>query len=259
MTPTHDWLRRSVALGGVSLGSLATLASGTAHAGSNFGGWDDGFPFSSHYGGRVGIQTPPNATTETIASNEIMAHRIAVQGGSTFPGLIQTGLYRSGPNAHADNCDTSVDKYTWYVEILPASYPQTFKCALYGQSPFGHDGEYKVSGDGTGRFQASGADVQSGQTYTTPWVQLYFNAGQNYISTEMNNASPGVANGSTTNALFGGGAAADPSWYAYEQPNYGGAHRVRANEVISLSENYQSAGHWTEQPLPTPVRFTHTP
>jgi hypothetical protein len=253
-------IRRSIAVGGLSLGSLALLAP-AAEAVSNFGGWLYGSPVSHDYGGRVAIQTPPNATTEIANDNEIFAHRVAIENWpNPFNGLAQTGLYRSGRNVHVDNCDQSVDKYTYYAEVLAAAYPPTFKCALYGQAPFGNDTEFKVSGDGTGRYQLSGANVQTGQTYTTPWVQLWFNNGFNYISSEINNDSNNViANGSTLNAQYGGGAGPEPSWYAYTQPNYGGVHRVTQAEVSSLSQNFSHAGNWYEGTLPTPIRFKHTP
>jgi hypothetical protein len=257
-------IRRSIAVGGLSLGSLAAIAPG-AHAASNFGGQSYSPSFTN--GGRVAIATPPDATTESAADDEIFAHRIAVEGYNftryPFPvGLAQTGLYRSGRNAHVDNCDSSVDKYTYYVEILPADGNYTFKCALYGQAGFGNDTEFKVTGDGSGRYQLGGVNIQTNSSFATPWVPLQYLNGQTYISTELNNGSGVTADRSRTNAVYGGGAYSQPSWYVYRQPSYGDPHLVapsETTEILPHGRGTGSEGTWYVPDVPTPVRFKHAP
>lgn len=255
-------VRRSVLVGTVSLGSLMTGGS-AAEAASNFGGLYAG-PTPTNYGGRSNITVPPNSTTETVASNEILLHRVVTQGnGPSGVGLVQAGLYRSGTNTHLDLCNSSVGQYQLYVETLPQG-SGNYKCNLYGTATFGHDITFKVTGDGSGSWQAGGADEQTGASSSWGYGALGFNSGFTAISTEMNNPSPTqVADGSTSNAVFGGGAGSDPSWLVYAQPSYGGQFRPSSSQTAQLPHTNPgttgSPGTWSVPNVPTPVRFKHAP
>jgi hypothetical protein len=253
-------VRRSVLVGTVSLGSLAAIAA-QADGASNFGGLQYAGP--NNFGGKSNISVPANSTTETVASNEILLHRVVTQGnGSAGVGLAQTGLYRSGPNTALDTCNTSVGAYTYYVETLYAG-SGNYKCELYGNAPFNHDVNFKVAGDGSGGWYASGQDQTTGGSYAHTYTAEGFVTGFTAISTEMNDVGNQVADGTTSAATYGRGSNATPSWYVYQGSTGGSPHRVGSGETVQFPHtnpgSFGSSGTWSVPNVPTPVTFKHSP
>lgn len=249
-------VRRSVLVGTVSLGSIAAVAA-PADAASNFGGLQYSGP--NNYGGKSNISVPASSTTETVASNEILLHRVVTQGGG--PGLAQTGLYRSGPNTHLDLCNSSVGSYTYYVETL-YSGSGNYVCELYGNAPFGHDVNFKVAGNGSGGWYASGQDQTAVGSYAHQYTPEGFVTGFTDISTEMNTPGSTIADGTTSAATYGRGPNSTPSWYVYQGTMAGGAHRVGNSETYQephTNGGTGTTGSWSVPGLPTPVTFKHSP
>jgi hypothetical protein len=123
---------------------------------------------------------------------------------------------------------------------------------------------FKVTGDSGGSWYASGQDQQSAASFARNYAPEGFTTGFTGISTEMNNASPTqVADGTTSAASYGLGAGSTPSWYVYQQPMAGSAHRVGGSETTQFAHTNPgttgSPGTWTVPNVPTPVTFKHSP
>ncbi len=110
------------AAGAVLLGLVGASA---ARSDPDFGtlGFDRG-----EFGSVVSLSTPSSRLYQE--ADEFVIHRTVVQSlSSVEPGLIQAGVYRSGPSIELDNCGTSAG-YVVFSEVK-AQGSMAYRCQLF--------------------------------------------------------------------------------------------------------------------------------
>lgn len=200
------------------------------------------------YGSRVSINTPSSLYYQ--APDEFVLHRAVVQSSftSSQPGLLQTGVYRSGNSIQLDNCGATNGGYYRYIESK-AHGSSTFQCQVFysaGALSPGTNLSYEVfrrSTNATWGVMINGVDRGS--------YALAFNVGFPAIGGEIADAGSDFA--TRTAAQYG--PSGTLQWSYYTGVNRGGATAVNSGTATAL---YSPRGaFWTVPPPPTPMTIKH--
>jgi len=228
----------------VACAALAWVACVTpAWADNKFGtrSWND-----LEFGTGVSITTP--SLNQQVNVNEFILHRAVVQSdfGATY-GLIQAGIYRSGSGTHLDNCNTSANRYTKYLEHKSKGSPNTldsYKCQLFAEAGPGTTYRYDV-------FSVAGDDNNYKVEINNELKGTFFvNFNLSYPAVGGEIAGP-VPETTETNALYG----ETKAWVVYTANGENGSQTVTNNSNTFL---YSPTGPaWTVDPAPTPLRVKH--
>ncbi|MGI8800702.1 MAG: hypothetical protein ACR2KV_00800 [Solirubrobacteraceae bacterium] len=168
------------------------------------------------YGSIVSLSTPSSRLFQE--NDEFVVHRDVVQSSFTAasPGLIQAGVYRSGPGIELDNCGARAG-YTVFTEVK-AFGSMAYRCQLFGAVSPGTVVTFDIF-----RFSTPatwGIRINGGSTGSV--YRLSFNQGGPAIGSEITDVDTNYATQTATRFGVAGGAA----WSVYRRAGRAGAHRV---------------------------------
>ena len=187
------------------------LATASAHAGSNFGGWEDKSP---DYGGQVSISVP--CCNQVQAADELTLHRLGENPVSGNGGLFQIGIYRVGVNQTFDSgtCPANT-KWTEYREVRIAGDTK-YTCTTDGLNPatvssFCYFQDFLKSPSAGWQWL-----IQCDQhTWSGVTGNLGFSVGYSFATGELNNGlnNPVMPDCSQTDGNYGGNGSYFWAWY----------------------------------------------
>jgi hypothetical protein len=176
----------------------------------------------SEYGALVSLSTPSSRLYQE--ADEFVLHRVVVQSPSSVePGLIQVGVYRSGPNLGLDNCGTSA-AYVVFTEVKTQG-SMAYRCQLYNQVAPGRVLQLDVF-----RFHAAATwGIRVDGRSTGSIYPLGFNRGAPAIGSEIEDHDFNA--GTHTATRFG--LAGHAAWSVYTTVGRMHRHAVRAGDPVS--------------------------
>jgi hypothetical protein len=213
------------AAGAVVLGLVWASA---ARSDTDFGtlGFDRG-----EFGSLVSLSTPSSRLYQE--ADEFVVHRTVVQSPSSVePGLIQAGVYRSGPSIELDNCGTSAG-YVVFSEVK-AQGSMAYRCQLYQAVAPGRAVTLDIF-----RFHAAATwGIRIDGRSTGSIYPLGFNRGLPAIGSEIDDVD--FNDGTHTATRFG--LAGHAPWNVYTTVGRSRPHAVRPGDPVS---SYPTSDvHW---------------
>lgn len=189
--------------------------------------------------------TTPSAKLHQ-ARSEFLLNRAAAQSSiAARAGLIQAGVYRSGPRIQLDNCGATDGTYKKFSERLRKGSATDYKCKLYGKSKPGQTLLYTVDSIGSkGRWRVFIGSANGGT------FSLGFNMGNPYIGGELQRAAKGLPK-SQARTRYGSTSA----WSIFTKPNRGGPQTVTGLTTTALL--LPTDKRWRVPVPPTPLTITH--
>ncbi|MEA2301984.1 MAG: hypothetical protein QOE44_2519 [Solirubrobacteraceae bacterium] len=229
---------------GIAVGlAVAGLAgAGAARGDTDFGTLGLG---RTSFGSFVSLSTPSSRLFQE--SDEFIVHRTVVQSvnGSLDPGLIQVGVYRSGPGLQLDNCGTRAG-YVIYTEVKQYG-SLAYRCQLFQPVSPGTILNLDVF-----RFHTAATwGIRINGVLTGSVYRLGFNSGEPAVGSEI--VDHGQNHG--THAATRYAPAGHAAWSFYAATARQGRRRVTAGPA--LFEYAPSDRFWKLPPPPARMTFRH--
>ena len=219
------------------------------HGGSHntFGGWA---VRREWYGSRVSVRTP--SSTYSQGDDEFLLHRSVLQASldpSSTNGLIQAGIYRSGPSLGIGNCQTSNGSYFRFTEVI--GYGTNFyQCQVFASLGALSPGTEVTSDVHRTQFSREWR-ARINSTLRGTW-DLAFNTGSPGIGGEVGDKD---AKGFTTStaAQYGN----TMSWDYHRNIDGGNPRKVDITRD-RVTNNTPTDGSWQAEQPPTPLTIRRT-